>query len=76
MLKEFKSGLVGILRGLNPFDMKCHLEYTLERNSNNKNLVDIEQKFRNSTRYIYYPITSYCLNIIYAFLNRKERMKR
>lgn len=76
MLKEFKSGLVGILRGLNPFDMKCDLEYSLERNPKTKEFVNIEERFRNITRYIYYPITSYCLNIFYAILNRKERMNK
>lgn len=76
MLREFKSGLVGILRGLNPFDMKCSLEYSIERNSNNRKLNDIEEKFKNSTRYLYYPLTYIVCNSIYIVLNRKERVKR
>lgn len=76
MLEKFKSGLVGILRGLNPFDMKCSSDYSEEKVYSWKELVCIEEKFRNTTRYIYYPITSYCLNIFYAILNRKERMKK
>lgn len=56
--------------------MKCDGEYSLEKNPKTKEFVNIEERFRNTTRYIYYPFTSYALNILYAILNRKERMNK
>lgn len=79
MFNKFKSGLVGIIRGINPFDLKSSSDYNIERanNASNKKLICIEERFCTYTKKIIYaPILYFVGNVVYAILNRKERMKR